>query len=345
MPLGVRVCWREHYGLRCASSGSGDDAHLCFSIWFLNLRKGFLVGSRDIELGGNLEMKKRLMGSGFGMVVGMVVLACSAVVLAQTAGAQAIAIPRTPDGKPDLAGTWFGGGQTIGGELSDRFGSPGTMELTKWGRDKFNWNRAPEAANAPGVYRGQHVRVDQDPLYHCYPAGLVRLGPPAHLISGGSRGGLIEIIPTPGKVIILFQYQHEVRQIFTDGREHPKNLELTWNGHSVGRWDGDTLVVDTIGLRDESWLDIGGHEHSTQLHVVERFRRVDAETLEIERTLTDPIALAKPFTTRIVLKFSPDRDLDENGGYDCTQFMMRKPAFGDGEGGLMGISEPPAGGY
>ena len=220
------------------------------------------------------------------------------------------------------------------------------MELTKWGRDKFNWNRSPEAANNPGVYRGQHARVDQDPVYHCYPAGLVRLGPPRDMFSLGSgRRGVIEIIQTTGKVIILFQFQHEVRQIYTDGREHPKNLELTWNGHSIGRWDGDTLVVDTIGIRDESWLDTGGHEHSTQLHVVERFRRVDADTLEIERTLTDPIALAKPFTVRVVLQFSPDKDLDDNVGYDCTQFMVRKPAFGEGEGGLMGISEPPAGGY
>ena len=286
-------------------------------------------------------MKNRLMGSIFWLVV----LACSTVVFAQTAAAQDI--PRTPDGKPDLSGTWAGGGrganQVEGGAFADEFGSPGTMELTKWGNDKFNWNRAPAAANAPGVYRGQHVRVDQDPLYHCYPAGLVRLGPPAHFISGGA--GVVEIIHTPGKVLLLFQYHHEIRQIFTDGREHPKNVELTWNGHSIGRWDGDTLVVDTIGLRDESWLDSGGHEHSTQLHVVERFRRVDAGNLEIERTLTDPIALAKPFVTRVVLRLSQDKDLDENmgTGYDCTQFMMRKPAFGEGIGGVMGISEPPAG--
>ncbi len=278
-------------------------------------------------------MKSRLMG----LIICVVVLACSAVVLAQTAGAQAI--PRTPDGKPDLSGTWFPGRLT-GGEVADEHSGKGRMELTKWGRDKFNWNRAPEAANAPGVYRGQHVRVDQDPAYHCYPPGLVRLGPPLNIIQGR---GPIEIIQTPGKVMLLFQYQHEVRHIFTDGREHPKNLELTWNGHSVGRWDGDMLVVDTIGIRDESWLDQGGHEHSTQLHVVERLRRVDAETLEIERTLTDPIALAKPFTTRVALKFSPDRDLDENMATDCTQFMMRKSAFGEGIGGVMGISEPPAG--
>ncbi len=285
-------------------------------------------------------MKNRLMSSMFGFVV----FAFSTVVLAQTAQAQAI--PRTTDGKPDLSGTWTGGGDTSGGVFAGQHSGKGTMELTKWGRDKFNWNRSPEAANNPGVYRGQHARVDQDPVYHCYPAGLVRLGPPRDMFSLGSgRRGVIEIIQTTGKVIILFQFQHEVRQIYTDGREHPKNLELTWNGHSIGRWDGDTLVVDTIGIRDESWLDTGGHEHSTQLHVVERFRRVDADTLEIERTLTDPIALANPFTVRVVLQFSPDKDLDDNVGYDCTQFMVRKPAFGEGEGGLMGISEPPAGGY
>ena len=283
----------------------------------------------------------------------MIVLVFSTAAVAQEVPQQSASdakpVPRTPDGKPDLSGTWFGGGEMIGGQMAGQVGPPGTMELTKWGRDKFSWNRAPEAANAPGVYRGQHVRLDQDPLYHCYPAGLVRLGPPRFIIVGGSGAdpALIEILQTPNKLILLFNYQHEVRNIYTDGREHPKNLELTWNGHSIGRWDGDTLVVDTIGIRNGSWLDTGGHEHSTQLHVVERFRRVDAETLEIERTLTDPVALAKPFTTTVHLKLSPDKDMDENidGVYDCSQFMMRKPAFGEGIGGVMGISEPPEGGY
>ena len=285
----------------------------------------------------------------FGWLLGIIVLTFSMVVPApaqQPVAAGAKAIPRTPDGKPDLSGTWSGSDRGGTGDedsgLAGEHGSKGGMELTKWGLDKFNWNRGPESANTTGVYRGQHVRVDQDPMYHCYPAGLVRLGPPSHFISGG--GGLYEIIQRPDKVIMLFQYQHEVRTIYTDGREHPKNLEITWNGHSVGKWDGDTLVADTIGFRDESWLDSGGHEHSTRLHVVERFRRVDADTLEIERTISDPVALTKPITTLAVLKLSPDKDLDENIGYDCTQFMMRKPFFGESEGGLLGISEPAPGG-
>ena len=100
-------------------------------------------------------------------------------------------------------------------------------------------------------------------------------------------------------------------------------------------------MVNTVGLRDETWLTSDGHEHSTQLHVVERFRRVDAETLEIERSFTDPIALAKPYQGRFVLNLRPDYDLDENRSVnDCSHLMVRKPAFGKGMGGLLGISEP-----
>jgi len=278
----------------------------------------------------------------------VVVLACSTVGFAQTAGAQAI--PRTPDGKPDLAGTWTpdASGRTEGGIFAgESRGGQSTMELTKWGLEKFQWNRGPQSASAPGVYRGQHVRSEYDPVYHCYPLGLVRLGPPTDAV-GRDRGNAIEILQTPGKVILIYMYRNSVRHIYTDGREHPKIVELTWNGHSIGKWDGDTLVVDTIGLRDESWLDGGGHEHSTQLHIVERFRRVDHDTLQIERTLTDPVALAEPFTTRVSLRFRENRALNENYDgrvFDCSQFMVRKPAFGEGENTLLGISEPTTGKY
>ena len=250
-------------------------------------------------------MKNRLMSSMFGFVV----FAFSTVVLAQTAQAQAI--PRTTDGKPDLSGTWTGGGDTSGGVFAGQHSGKGTMELTKWGRDKFNWNRSPEAANNPGVYRGQHARVDQDPVYHCYPAGLVRLGPPRDMFSLGSgRRGVIEIIQTTGKVIILFQFQHEVRQIYTDGREHPKNLELTWNGHSIGRWDGDTLVVDTVSI--DPLNSYGGFIHTDALHMVERVRRVDHNMLEIVVTVDDPKAYTKPWTFGpIIYILRPDSRIEE----------------------------------
>ncbi|MCH8267111.1 MAG: hypothetical protein IH846_06315 [Acidobacteria bacterium] len=294
-------------------------------------------------------MRKRFRSAAFWVVA---VFAFSSVVLAQAAqqpgAADAKLVPRAPDGKPDLSGTWTGGARPTGGRLAPQHSDPGTLELTEWGEGKFKWNRGPEIGDAEDVYRGQHVRTEYDPVYHCYPLGLVRLGPPLYIIRGGSgaTGVTMAIIQTPGKVLIIHQYRNSVRHIYTDGREHPKALENTWNGHSIGRWDGDTLVVDTVGLRDESWLDTGGHEHSTQLHVVERFRRVSYDTLEIERTLTDPIALAKPFTATASLMLSPDVDLNENGQqYDCTQFMVRKPFFGEGENTLLGIHEPTTGAY
>ena len=156
-------------------------------------------------------------------VFGLIALAFSTVMLAQRTAQQpepeAKPAPRAADGKPDLSGTWVGGARPTGGELAPQYANKGTLELTKWGQEKFEWNRGPESANAPGVYRGQVVRVDQDPVYHCYPPGLVRLGPPAYIISGGSGAApaQIEILQTPGKIIMIFQYRNSVRHIYTDG--------------------------------------------------------------------------------------------------------------------------------
>jgi hypothetical protein len=214
------------------------------------------------------------------------------------------------------------------------------MELTPWGKDQYLWNAEP-AVNAGYDMPAERQRIELDPVYHCYPPGLVRLGPPNDTVDFGGGGG-VQIFQTPGMMIVVYDHRNSVRYIYTDGREHPKILELTWNGHSVGRWDGDTLVVDTVGLRDESWLDSDGHEHSPQLRVVERLRRPTAGSLEIERTLSDPIALAKPVTTRTALRWNPKHDRDENtANNDCSQYMVRKPAFGEGMGGVLGISDHP----
>ncbi len=95
-----------------------------------------------------------------------------------------------------------------------------------------------------------------------------------------------------------------------DGREHPENWPFGWMGHSIGRWDGDTLVVDTVGLNDRTWLDRAGTPHSDQLHVVERFRRVNPDTLEIEFLFDDPKAFTKPWGAKIV--YRPDQEILEH---------------------------------
>ncbi len=154
----------------------------------------------------------------------------------------------------------------------------------------------------------------------------------------------IMITNAPHKVWVIYQYNQEKRQIFTDGREHPEvdpedSSTLWWNGYSTGTWDGDTFVVETTNLRNETWLDNMGHENR-QLRIVERFRRVDADTLEIERTLTDPIALARPYTTSATLQLTPNLTFQEN--VICGQYYYRQYAFGYDS--LLGIWTHPYGG-
>ena len=284
----------------------------------------------------------RIVGSIFVVVA---VLAFSGVVLAQTAqqsGAAGVAadpyyptlrnkpIPRTPDGKPDLSGFWAEWRRVAGlpgpvgraaaarqREIEASFPAPRSepTALTPWGAERHLYNKDP-------LYdRGDRVRNELDPSSHCFPAGTARLGAP------------FQILPTPGKVFIIYEANHEVRQIFMDGREHPEDLELTWNGHSIGRWDGDTLVVDTIGMRDEPLLDSAGHVHSTELRIVERIRRLAYDVLEIEKMLTDPKTLAKPYRRHTTYPLAPsDWDLLED--VQCEGKYRRGIWFGEGPAGL-----------
>jgi hypothetical protein len=103
----------------------------------------------------------------------------------------------------------------------------------------------------------------------------------------------LEMIQSPGRVLEYFEFDHHIRQIFTDGRQHPKDPELTWMGDSIGWYEGDTLVIDTVGLNEKTWIDRGGLPHSSQLHVTERIRRPNHDALEIAITIDDP----KAYTT------------------------------------------------
>jgi hypothetical protein len=269
------------------------------------------------------------------------VLACSTVALAQTTpqlgAAAGKAVPRTSDGKPDLSGIW----KTVGSKVEP-------MQLTAWAAERYNYNKLP---------KGEGARTELDPIMHCYRPGVARIGPPLLVPAssirvriegesvpfpdGPAAFDVIQISYAPRKIFVLHQYNQESRQIFMDGRKHPEVFEddlltMWWNGHSTGAWDGDTLVVDTTAIRNETWLDNQGHEQRS-LRLVERFRPVDADTLEIERTFTDAIALAKPYVTRATLKLSKDLTFTEN--VVCDQYYVRK--IGVGFGGLLGINDHP----
>jgi hypothetical protein len=121
----------------------------------------------------------------------------------------------------------------------------------------------------------------------------------------------MEVLQVPGRVVMVFEYDHFVRSIYADGRQHPADLAPTWMGDSIGRWDGDAFVVDTIGFNDKTWLDRVGHPHSDALHLTERFRRVDHDTLTDEITIDDPKAYTKPWTAQLAFQLKPKWELIE----------------------------------
>jgi hypothetical protein len=125
-----------------------------------------------------------------------------------------------------------------------------------------------------------------------------------------------KIIQTPLIIVILYEENNIFRQIFLDGRPLPKDADPRWMGYSVGRWEGDTLVVDSGGFRDGGWLDRMGHPHSSDLHLIERFRRRDVGHLEIDVTIDDPKTYGKSFTYTLRQALIPDQDLYE---YFCTE--------------------------
>jgi len=131
----------------------------------------------------------------------------------------------------------------------------------------------------------------------------------------------VQIVQTRNEVIMIFEYDHFVRQIHTDRKEHPTNLDPTWMGDSIGRWDGGTLVVDTIGLNDKTWLDQVGHPHSSALHVVERIWRADHMTLEDSITIDDPKAYARAWTGQQILTLRPSWNLAEYVCADNINFL------------------------
>jgi hypothetical protein len=183
----------------------------------------------------------------------------------------------------DLTGVWYPSSvNTFTFLWTDEQGQHlNTLPLTPWGDEKFK-------ANHPigGKYT---ALTSNDPNIACLPPGVPNVYIHAYPF---------EFLQVPGRAIMFFEYGHFVRQIFTDGREHVKDANPTWMGDSIGKWEGDTLVVDSTGFNDETWLDVAGHPHSEALHIVERMRRVDHDTLLIDIAIDDTQAYTAPIKTQ-----------------------------------------------
>ena len=191
--------------------------------------------------------------------------------------------PRTPEGRPDFSGVWY----------AQRPVDAGTPEPLPWAEALVKERAANNAKDSPGA--------------HCLPRGITL------------AGALFPFKLVQTRALLIMLVEDDIpshRQIFLDGRSHPADPNPSWMGHSVGHWEGDTLVVDTVGFNDRSWLDPQGHPHTEQMRVIERMRRPDLGHLEIEFTVDDPGAYAKPWVFKRAADLDPNDDIGE---YVCNE--------------------------
>ncbi|HLK50780.1 MAG TPA: hypothetical protein VKT49_21715 [Bryobacteraceae bacterium] len=196
--------------------------------------------------------------------------------------------PRTADGKPDLSGVWNPDRHFIY-DISSALKPGESLPLQSWAAEVTKKRMSKD-----------------DPEANCLPAGVPRMAPYPW-----------KIVQTPKLIVFLFEGNiHTYRQIFLDGRGHPADLDPTWYGDSIGHWEGDTLVVDTVGFNDKFWFDFAAHPHTDKLHITERYRRTDMGHLEGEVTIDDPGAYTKPFTLYGHFPLQPDTEIME---YICNE--------------------------
>lgn len=238
----------------------------------------------------------------------LAILVVSPALSSQMADPHAAMAAQAAATTPDLSGLWI--------RLRDKgaaargypsfvldFGSA-MSPMTPWAASKFKTTYA--------MYHGDDAQtVLSDPIFRCYPPGVPRI----YLMNFP-----MQVVQIPGQVIILFEYDHFIRRIYTDGRPHDMDQGPLWMGDTTGKWEGDTLVADTIGFNDKTLLDRVGHVHSDALHVVERLRRTDRDTLEIEFTVDDAKAFTKPWSTKLIFQQKPDWKVMENVCEDNAGF-------------------------
>ena len=176
----------------------------------------------------------------------------------------------SPD-PPNFNGVWQG---PFTPDLSRPLGKP--LPLSKFGQEQFN-----------------KVDTAEDPTSYCLPVGPAR---------GIQAPMPMQFVQTADTLVLLFEYQRTFRIVYLDGRPHPKDFDPEWFGHSIGKWEGDTLVVDTIGIDERTWVDTAGHQHSDKFHLIERFKKTDSNTISWTVTYDDPVYFSEPFTITFPLK-------------------------------------------
>ncbi len=231
--------------------------------------------------------------------------------------------PRTQNGKPDLSGVWQIEAPPAG-EFERLFGPVNIVEQVVgddprlFSRYFFNLlvdskpGEAPIRPEAAAIGLKNARNKEDRPSAHCLPLGILS----RQLIAFPFK-----IFQTSEEIAIFYETDGAFRQIHTDGRKLPVDPQPAWMGYSTGRWEGDTLVVDSAGFNDRNWLDGFGHPQSEKLHIQERFHRRDFGHLDVQATVEDPVTLTKPVTIQFTELLIPNSDVLENF---CTEGKVFK---------------------
>jgi len=249
----------------------------------------------------SFKMRRRMRETALALVAA---LAFSPLIFAQTAEQPGTGMAQTAAPAPDLSGLWIRLRDPSHSAINIDFGNV-ISPMTPWAEAKF------KAANS--IYRGSSPsNVLSDPIFSCFPPGVPRI----YLLNFP-----VQIVQIPGQVIMLFEFDHFVRRIYTDGRPHDKDVGPLWMGDSVGKWEGDTLVTDTVSFNDKTTLDREGYPHSDAMHLTERIRRVGHDSLEIDLTIDDPKAYTKPWGAKLNFQLRTDWKIMEHVCEDNASFL------------------------
>ena len=271
----------------------------------------------------SVDARKRPMGNRIIWIL-IALVAATPLVHAQWLNHRTPNIPRTADGKPnlsartprgangrpDLSGLW----QTDSAppELLERLipaatNGAGEEPLSQYFINIFSDFKPEDVPFRPAaaqLFRQREQNFSNlSPISHCLPEGMpmLEMAPAPY-----------KIVQTAGVTFMLYERDTTYRQVYTDGRKLPDDPQPSWLGYSVGKWDGDSLVVDSIGFNDRGWLDARAHTHSQALHLTERFHRLDLGHMEVQLTIDDPETYTRPFTIKLKQRLLPDTDLLES---------------------------------
>ena len=266
-------------------------------------------------------MKKPIATNGVAAVLVLLTLAVAAGVAQAQRGAapprapvagtaSAYTGPRTPDRKPDLNGIW----QVLGTRPLESRGPFGERRRAR-GLQRRGGRRHPLPAvrRWPSGTRTFSNRLMADPLRKCYMPGVPRA---TYLPFP------FEITQTPNHILIAYEFAHATRTIFLDGTPHMEDLDF-WMGDARGKWEGDTLVVDTVSLGDKTWFDQAGNFHSDALKVVERFTPIDATHINYEVTIDDAKVFTRPWKMNMIIYRRLEKNL-ELLDYECAEHVYEK---------------------